>query len=76
MKKGLIIGGAIAGAVLLVKRFAPKMQNIDWEQRIAAMPDTAPPKWMFTNLRAIRENTDRILEVLKEERGQPQREGQ
>ena len=32
MKKALIIGGAIAGAALLAKRFAPKMQGIDWEQ--------------------------------------------
>ena len=71
MKKALIIGGAVAGAVLLAKRFGPRMQQIDWEQRIAAMPDTAPPKWMFTNIKAIRENSDRILELLEQERGQP-----
>ena len=29
------------------------------------MPDTAPPKWMFTNITAIRQNTDRILEMLE-----------
>jgi hypothetical protein len=74
VKKALIIGGAVAGAALLAKRLAPKMQNIDWEQRIAAMPDSAPPKWMFTNISAIRENSDRILELLKEERGQRQHE--
>ena len=71
MKKALIIGAAIAGAALLAKRFAPKMQGIDWEQRIAAMPDTAPPKWMFTNIKAIRDNSDRILELLEQERGRP-----
>jgi hypothetical protein len=49
------------------------MQSIDWEQRIAAMPDTAPPKWMFTNIKAIRENSDRILELLKE---REQRQGE
>lgn len=76
MKKALIIGGAVAGAVLLAKRFAPKMQDIDWEQRINAMPDTAPPKWMFTNLKAIRENSDRILELLEEERAQRQHQTQ
>lgn len=69
MKKALIIGGAVAGAVVLAKRFASKLQDIDWEQRIAAMPDTAPPKWMFTNSKAIRDNSDRILELLEQERG-------
>lgn len=76
MKKALIIGGAVAGAALLAKRLAPKMQSIDWEQRIAAMPDSAPPKWMFRNISAIRENSDRILELLKEERGQRRHEDQ
>jgi hypothetical protein len=26
-------------------------------------PDNAPPKWVFRNITAIRENTDRILEL-------------
>jgi hypothetical protein len=76
VKKALIIGGAVAGAALLAKRLAPKMQSIDWEQRIAAMPDSAPPKWMFRNISAIRENSDRILELLTEERGQRRHEDQ
>ena len=29
------------------------------------LPDTAPPKWMLTNITAIRQNTDRILEILE-----------
>ena len=29
------------------------------------MPDNAPPKWIFTNVTAIRENTERILELLE-----------
>ena len=29
------------------------------------MPDNAPPKWMFRNITTIRENTDRILEILE-----------
>ena len=39
--------------------------DIDFGKAIAAMPDTAPPKWMFTNVTAIRENTERILEILE-----------
>ena len=37
------------------------------EQMIERMPDDAPPKWMFLNISAIRENTDRILEKLESE---------
>ncbi len=54
----------LIGLALVAKRFAPRMQDIDWEQRFERMPDNAPPKWMFSNIRAIRENTDRILELL------------
>ena len=39
------------------------MQNVDWETKFERMPDNAPPKWMFRNITAIRENTDRILEL-------------
>jgi hypothetical protein len=31
------------------------------------MPENAPPKWVFRNVTAIRENTDRILELLESE---------
>ena len=41
------------------------MQNIDWEKRIAALPENAPPKWMFRNVTAIGENTERILRLLE-----------
>lgn len=65
MKKTLTIVGVTAAAVLLAKRFAPKMGTIDWEQRFAAMPDNAPPKWMFRNISEIHDNTERILELLE-----------
>ncbi len=64
MKKLLIIGGAVAGAAVLAIRFAPSCGRIDFEQMIERMPENAPPKWMFTNITAIRQNTERILEVL------------
>jgi hypothetical protein len=32
------------------------------------MPENAPPKWTFRNISAIRENTDRILQLLESER--------
>ena len=64
MRKVLAFAAVATGVVVAAKRFAPKLQDIDWEQRFERMPDNAPPKWMFTNISAIRENTDRILEIL------------
>jgi hypothetical protein len=65
MKKLLVLIAVLIGIGVLVKRLAPDLGNIDWEQKFEAMPDNAPPKWMFRNITAIRENTDRILEVLE-----------
>lgn len=65
MKKVLIFAAVLAGLGVLAKRFGPKMRNIDWAKKFEAMPDNAPPKWMFRNIIAIRENTDRILELLE-----------
>ena len=50
------------------------MPAIDWEKRLEAMPDNAPPKWMFRNITAIRENTDRILQLLESGRAEPARD--
>ncbi|MGE5292422.1 MAG: hypothetical protein ACM3ML_35590 [Micromonosporaceae bacterium] len=64
MKKRLIIGAAVVGAVVLARRMFLKCGGSDWAAMIERMPDNAPPKWMFRNIAAIRENTDRILEKL------------
>ena len=64
MKKVLVFAAVFAGLGMLARRFGPKMCSIDWEKRFEAMPDNAPPKWMFRNITTIRENTDRILELL------------
>ena len=74
MKKVLAIAAALAVLGVLARRLGPKMRNVDWEKRLEAMPDNAPPKWMFRNITAIRENTDRILQLL--ESGQPETPGQ
>jgi hypothetical protein len=68
MKKAIVFAVAAIGLVVVAKRFAPKMENIDWEARFERLPDNSPPKWMFNNIRAIRENTDRILELLTGDR--------
>jgi hypothetical protein len=65
VKKLLIAAALLVGLVFLARRVAAGCGSIDWEQRVAAMPDNAPPKWMFNNIRAIRENTERVLELLE-----------
>jgi hypothetical protein len=65
MKKILALGAVLAGVAVLARLFGPKMQNVDWESKFERMPDNAPPKWMFRNISAIRENTDRILQLVE-----------
>jgi hypothetical protein len=71
MKKVLVFAAVLAGLGALAKRFGPKMENIDWEKKFEAMPDNAPPKWMFRNITAIREKTDRILDLVESDRPRP-----
>ena len=66
MRKLLIAGGALAAAAFIAKRWA-ESGGVDFAQIIERMPDDAPPKWMFRNITAIRENTDRILELVERE---------
>lgn len=54
----LIAGGAAVAA----RKFGPKMESsMDWGQMIERMPDDAPPKWMYNNITALREEHERIL---------------
>ena len=71
MKKTLIFAVVLAGLGVLARLFGPKMCGIDWEKRFEAMPDNAPPKWMFRNITAIRENTERILRLLESGQSEP-----
>jgi hypothetical protein len=70
MKKVLAVAAVLVGLGVLARRLGPKMPAIDWEKRLEAMPDNTRPKWMFRNITAIRENTDKILQLL--EPGQPE----
>jgi hypothetical protein len=70
MKKLLIVGGVVtgvAGAAFLAKRFASSSGGPDFERWVERMPENAPPKWIFRNVTAIRENTERILQLLERE---------
>jgi hypothetical protein len=76
MKKALVIAAIVAGGALLARALGSGVGKTDIGERIAAMPDTSPPKWIYTNVTAIRANTDRILALLEERRptaaGEPQ----
>jgi hypothetical protein len=73
MKKALVFAAVFVGLGVLASRLGAKMQNIDWEETFERMPDNAPPKWMFRNITTIRENTDRLLEILEPGRTGPER---
>ena len=67
MSKALLVGAVVIGAVVLAKRRALSRDGFDIETFVERMPDNAPPKWAFNNITAIRENTDRILDLLERE---------
>jgi len=68
LKNLLMVGAALTGAALLVKRLASRSSGFDFGRLFERMPENAPPKLMFRNISAIRENTERILQVLESER--------
>lgn len=67
MKRVLLVGAAAVGAGLCARRAARCRGGFDFERMIERMPESAPPKWMFRNISAIRENTERILKLLETE---------
>ena len=56
----------IAGAVLLAKHFSPELRKA-CERMFEKMPDEFPPKWMHLNITAIREQNERIIQLLEEQ---------
>ena len=68
MTRFLLVGATALGVVLFARRFAHGCGSFDFEKRIERMPENARPKWMFRNIGAIRQNTERILELLEAER--------
>jgi hypothetical protein len=69
MKRSLILGAAALGVALGARRAVRGCGGFDVEKMIERMPENAPPKWMFRNIAAIRENTEQILALLESEHG-------
>jgi hypothetical protein len=59
----------IGAAAIVVSLAGPKLREI-MERKFEEASEDFPPKWMFVNISAIRENTERILEALIREPAQ------
>jgi len=75
MKKLVFVGTAVAGAAFLAAHARRAASGIDFGRMVERMPENAPPKWMFRNISAIRENTERILQMLEGERARDPESG-
>jgi hypothetical protein len=71
LKRLLFVGIVVAGVALVARYVGPKLGPAA-ERAFENMPDDAPPKWMFNNITAIREQTtaiseqnERIVELLE-----------
>lgn len=71
MRRMVMFGAVALGVAVGARRLARHCGGFDFEQMIERMPENAPPKWMFRNISAIRENTERILELLEREWAAP-----
>jgi hypothetical protein len=75
MKRTLLFGALGLGVAVGARRLARHFREFDFAEMVQRMPENAPPKWMFRNISAIRKNTERsrrnterILELLENER--------
>ena len=58
----VLVVGVVVGAVALIKVLRSR-DGFSWEAMCDKMPDDSPPKWMLSNISAIREQNDRIIEL-------------
>jgi len=56
----------IAGAVVLAKHFGPELRRA-CGRVFEKLPDEFPPKWMYLNITAIREQNERIIHLLEQQ---------
>ena len=85
-----VVAGVVVAVNLLAKKRQQPQSSEEVEARKAAkrremfekmqagmdaMPDDFPPVVMFNNVAAIRANSDRILELLEEDRSAGEKQG-
>jgi len=61
--KLLRVAAMVAGVLLFVRLVVPRLGE-RMERMFDEAPEDFPPKWMYVNITAIRENTERLLEAL------------
>lgn len=64
--KLLKIAAVAGGGMLIMRLVGPKLSE-RMDRMFEDAPEDFPPKWMYVNITAIRENTERILEALASE---------
>lgn len=64
--KILKIAAVAAGGILVIRLLGPKLGK-GMDRMFEEAPDDFPPKWMYLNITAIRENTEEILKALAQE---------
>ncbi len=63
----LLKAAVLAGVGVMLLRFVGPKLSERMERMFEEAPEDFPPKWMYLNITAIRENTERILEALRQE---------
>ena len=58
---------AVAGGGMLVMRLVGPKLSERMNRMFEDAPEDFPPKWMYLNITAIRDNTEHILEVVASE---------
>ena len=64
--KLLKIAGVVGGGIVIMRLVGPKLGK-GMDRMFEEASDDFPPKWMYLNITAIRENTERLLEALAAE---------
>jgi hypothetical protein len=76
MKKAWVIAAMVAGGALLARALGSGVGKMDIGERIAFFFNDTATTEIYTNVTAIRANTDRILALLEEQgltsAGEPQ----
>lgn len=64
--KLLRIAALVGGGIVIMRLVGPKLGK-GMDRMFEEASDDFPPKWMYLNITAIRENTERLLETLAAE---------
>ena len=68
MKWLLLLIPAAIGAVVIAKGRKGMMKGLDIDAMVQKLPEGAPPRWAYENVKTIRGNTERIIELLETEK--------